>query len=219
MELRHVTTGPDGAPPVVLLHALAKDGTDWALVADALSVDHRVIVPDLRGHGRSVRPGTYSFPLMRDDVVELIEPLGPVGIIGHSMGGTIAYHVVQHRPDLIRWLVIEDTPPPRGVAVDAPPEEPPFHVEFDWQVLVQLTREFNDPDPALWDELATIVVPTLILAGGAGSEVPQDDLAEVAERIPGAQLLDVGGGHFIHEAKPDDYVAAVRGFIGAQGAT
>lgn len=215
MKLHAEERGPDGAPAVVLLHALSKDGSDWASIADALSTDHRVIAPDLRGHGRSDRPGRYSFELMAGDVIELIEPLGPVGLVGHSMGGTIAYHVVQRRPDLVRWLVIEDTPPPRGVAMEPPPGEPPVPVDFDWEVLVQLTGEFNDPDPVLWERLADITVPTLILAGGEESDVPQDDLAEVAQRIPGAELHRIGGGHFIHEHRPDDYLRALRDFLDA----
>src|SRR5215831_17374489 len=85
---------PDGRP-VVLLHALGRSAADWVEVAAGLASDFRVIVPDLRGHGRSPRPGTYSFALMRDDVCALLDRLRVtrVSLVGHSMGGTVAYLV------------------------------------------------------------------------------------------------------------------------------
>lgn len=213
MDLHLTQAGREGRPTIVLLHALSKSAEDWTLVAEDLARDHHVLVPDLRGHGASPWPGTYSFALMRDDVIALLEAHGPVTLVGHSMGGTIAYHVVMHRPDLVQRLVIEDTPPPRPVPMDPPPPEPPGPLPFDWECLVQLSAEFADPDPTLWTGLDSIDVPTLVIAGGPDSTVPQDDLREVAALIPDARLRDLGGGHFVHEARPEQYLATVRDFL------
>jgi len=72
---------------------LGAGADDWVDTAIALSDRRRVIALDQRGHGASARPGFYSFELMRDDLARFIDNLGllrPV-LIGHSMGGTVAY--------------------------------------------------------------------------------------------------------------------------------
>ncbi len=62
---------------MLLLHALGQSGADWDQVVPALSVDLRLVVPDLRGHGDTAWPGTYTFELMREDLLALLDPLGP----------------------------------------------------------------------------------------------------------------------------------------------
>ncbi|MFF4467279.1 alpha/beta fold hydrolase [Streptomyces mirabilis] len=49
--------------------------------------------PDLRGHDRSGRPGVYSFQLMREDALGLMDVLGldRVSLVGHSLDGVVAY--------------------------------------------------------------------------------------------------------------------------------
>lgn len=69
---------------------------------------------DLRGHGGSDWPGTYSFQLMHDDVRDVLDQLGlgTVTLIGHSMGGTVAYLAVMRQPGRVGRLIVEDAPPP-----------------------------------------------------------------------------------------------------------
>ena len=52
--LHWTDTGGEG-PPIVLLHGVQVDGLSWLRTAQALEDDHRVVMPDLRGHGRSGR--------------------------------------------------------------------------------------------------------------------------------------------------------------------
>jgi pimeloyl-ACP methyl ester carboxylesterase len=63
---------------MVLLHALGERGSDWTSVTQAFAERYRVYAPDLRGHGDTDWPGNYSFQLMRDDVIGLLDHLGPV---------------------------------------------------------------------------------------------------------------------------------------------
>src|SRR5439155_27018850 len=111
----HFIEAGDAPSVVVLLHGLGADSSDWSYVISVLSKDHRVIAPDMRGHGKSPYPDDYSFELMRDDVVELLDELAieRVAIVGHSMGGSVAFSIVESAPTLVERLVIEDTPPPR----------------------------------------------------------------------------------------------------------
>ncbi len=93
LPFRYRVSGLSTAQPVVLLHALAAGANDWLEIANALSDRWRVIALDQRGHGGSARPGSYSFEQMRGDIARLIDGLGLVRpvLIGHSMGGTVAY--------------------------------------------------------------------------------------------------------------------------------
>ena len=89
---------------VVCLHALGLSGADWSDVAGALATEHDVVTPTLRGHAGGEWTDDYSFELMRDDVIAVIEPMAPVALIGHSMGGTVAYLVTEARPDLVEAI-------------------------------------------------------------------------------------------------------------------
>ncbi len=60
-------------------------------------------------------------------------------------------------------------------------------------------RQLYSPDPAWWENLVTITIPTLIIGGGATSHIPQEKLAEVAHLIPDCRLVTIeGAGHTIH---------------------
>src|SRR6516225_4946306 len=76
IRLTYQVSGAPGAAPMLLLHALGEQGGTWAPVTARFARRYRVIAPDMRGHGSSDWPGTYSFQLMRDDVTGLIDHLG-----------------------------------------------------------------------------------------------------------------------------------------------
>lgn len=100
--------------PVLLLHGLGSSGRDFELVAPELSAHYRVLVPDVRGHGRSDKPaGPYGVPLFAKDIAAFCDKLGlgKVDVVGLSMGGMIAFELAVQRPDLIRSLVIVNSGP------------------------------------------------------------------------------------------------------------
>ncbi|MEU1285939.1 alpha/beta hydrolase [Kitasatospora sp. NPDC005856] len=92
--------------PVVLLHGGLLDHRSWTDQLPALLPEHRVISPDTRGHGASDNASRPFRPA--DDVADLLRHLGlgPVTVIGLSMGGTIALDLALEHPELIRALVI-----------------------------------------------------------------------------------------------------------------
>src|SRR4029079_8902402 len=78
-------------------------------VIQLYAADHRVIVPDLQGHGRTAdidRP--IDIRLMADDIAGLIGHLGleKPDVMGYSVGGGVAFFTAVKYPDLIRKLVI-----------------------------------------------------------------------------------------------------------------
>nr|WP_324604995.1 hypothetical protein [Streptomyces griseus] len=83
---------------------------------------------------------------------------------------------------------------------------------FDWEVVTTTDAQLNAPDPAWRAGLAAITAPTLVLAGGPASHVPQDQLAGLAGAVPGARLVTIGAGHLIHQDRPDEFLRALREF-------
>lgn len=106
--------------PLVALHGHLSEGASFAHLADALGDGWRVIAPDQRGHGDSDRAGAYTRAGYLADLAALLEHLGlgPVPLVGHSLGGINAYHLAAERPGLVSALVNLDAP------VDIPHREP-----------------------------------------------------------------------------------------------
>jgi len=105
--------------PVVLLHGWPQTSHEWRHVATALSGDHLVIVPDLRGLGDSTRPATgYDKQTLAEDVWALLDGLGieNAAIVGHDLGAAVGYRVACTRPQSVSHLVsIEMMMPGFGV--------------------------------------------------------------------------------------------------------
>ncbi|GII51828.1 alpha/beta hydrolase [Planotetraspora thailandica] len=214
IRLAYDSAGDAASPPVVLLHGRGYDHTHWAGVSGPLSRSWRVHAVDLRGHGRSDWPGAYGLDAIRDDVIGLLGHLGsrPAAVIGHSLGGMVACLVARRRPDLVDRLVLVDVPVPLPADVQVP-DRPAGALPYDWAMVEQTTRHRREPDPTWAGELGLITSPTLMLAGGPESHIPQDHVADLAARIPGARLLTVGGGHDVHTARPQEFLSAVTTFL------
>ncbi|MFI5619542.1 alpha/beta fold hydrolase [Streptomyces sp. NPDC051567] len=104
--------GEPQRPGVLLLHGLMGRAFHWAGTARWLAERHRVVALDQRGHGQSERPATgpytrEAFVLDAEAVVEQLG-LGPVTLVGHSMGALTAWQLAARRPDLVEALVICD---------------------------------------------------------------------------------------------------------------
>jgi pimeloyl-ACP methyl ester carboxylesterase len=88
--------------PVLLIHGYSDRVEMWAGPADSLARTHRVIVPDVRGFGRSTRfadPERYGASMV-DDLLALLDHLGVerVHVIGYSMGGLLAAQLAAREP-------------------------------------------------------------------------------------------------------------------------
>ncbi len=100
--------------PLLLVHGLGSSTLDWESQIPVLSPLYRVIVIDLRGHGRSDKPDEhYSIAGFAEDVAALIEhlQLGTVHLVGISMGGMIGFQLGVDRPELLRSLTIVNSGP------------------------------------------------------------------------------------------------------------
>jgi pimeloyl-ACP methyl ester carboxylesterase len=99
---------------VVLLHGLAGHAGEWDAIARRLSIRHRVVAVDLRGHGASERlPDDLSRAAYVTDVVAVLDQLDlrtPV-LIGQSLGGHTAMLTTAAHPELIHALVLVEAGP------------------------------------------------------------------------------------------------------------
>lgn len=119
LALSYLDWGNPGAPPLMLIHGSRDHARSWDRIAQQLSEQYRVIVPDLRGHGDSAwaHDGSYSLSSYVFDIHELICQLNlaPLMIVGHSLGGNIAIRTAGTYPnDIVRLVSIEGI----GVAPD-----------------------------------------------------------------------------------------------------
>ena len=220
VRLRVLTWESSDGPPVVLLHSLGESSSTWIAVAETLAEDHRVYAVDLRGHGDSSRTSRYSLDLMSEDVVGVIEHLGlaDVRLIGHSLGGMIAYLIASRRVPRLAGLVLEEAPPPLPISPPRDiPTDPDQDYGFDWNALVALYAQRNNPDAGWWPALRAIEVPTLVLAGGPASHVDQGELMQMAVQIRSSEFVEIPVGHNIHADAPDEFVRTIRAFFAING--
>lgn len=112
VRIRYHRGGGRGRPPMLLLHGATDDGLCWLRVAKHLDDRYDLVMPDARGHGDTETGADtkLAMPGMADDAAALVEhlELGPVTVMGHSMGAQVATELAARRPDLVAKLVLED---------------------------------------------------------------------------------------------------------------
>jgi pimeloyl-ACP methyl ester carboxylesterase len=196
-------------------------GADWRHVFPSDPDGYRLIVPDLRGHGRSTCPASgFTFRACAHDVLALMDHLAldRVRAIGASMGAKTLLHVATMAPSRVESMVLVSAtprfPPPlraaaaqfTDAALDALPETARAalharHHHGDDQLgwLYAMTRSFatSEGDMAFTaDTLSTISARTLIVHGDRDPLYPADLAVELFHGIPSSALWVVpNGGH------------------------
>jgi pimeloyl-ACP methyl ester carboxylesterase len=205
--------------PLLLLHGGTGIGADWSLVfADGDPAGFRLIVPDLRGHGRSTNPArTFTFRQVARDVFGLLDHLGirSVNAIGLSAGAKTLLHMATQQPERIEAMVlVSATPyfPAQARAAMARLTVDTFS-DADWafqrkrhahgddqiRMLHEQMRGLKDS----YDDMAftpplmgTILARTLIVHGDRDPLYPVELAVEMYRAIPSSALWVVpNGGH------------------------
>lgn len=94
-------------PPVALIHGFGADRLSWAATVPALAGAHALHAVELPGHGQAGEvPDPATPEALAASVAQALAPLGPLPVIGHSLGGAVALHLAALRPDLVARLVL-----------------------------------------------------------------------------------------------------------------
>jgi pimeloyl-ACP methyl ester carboxylesterase len=216
----HYDVRGDGEP-LLLLHGGMGIGGDWRHVFPTDPPGRRVIVPDLRGHGRSTNPGGgFTFRQCAQDVAALLDALHieRVNAIGLSMGAKTLLHLATAQSARIDAMVLVSATPrfPDSLrAAAAQFTEEAFdrlsegeldalrrrHIHGDGQIraLYAMTRSFatSQDDMAFTpDLLGQISARTLIVHGDRDPLYPIEMALELFRGIPRSSLWIVpNGGH------------------------
>src|SRR5438132_11218517 len=153
-ELYYETRGQ--GEPLLLLHGGVGIGADWLRVFPTSSAGFQLIVPDLRGHGRSTNPSReFTFRQFALDAYALLDRLGiaRVKAIGVSAGAKTLLHMATQQPDRVDAMVVASATP------QFPPQVRPIMAgmttdtlsENDWIALRQRHVHGDDQIRMLYD--------------------------------------------------------------------
>jgi 3-oxoadipate enol-lactonase len=227
-------------PPLVLVHPGVGDSRIWDPILAALTTTYRVYRYDARGFGRSPA-ATEPYSLFDDLVTVLDHfGLDRVAVVGCSQGGDCALGLAITRPERVSALVllcpgITGYPIPHDPAIEARFEKAEAAgaeglAELGlslWaragrtpEVVEQLRSagrawlsqgDRERPNPAVFDRLGEIGVPTSLLVGDLDVEWLLDANRQAAQRIPGVRFVEVPGVDHLPPLRiPDQVLALIR---------
>ena len=109
--LWYTAAGPPDAPPLLMLHGFLGTHVTWQPLVRGLRQTHRVVRPDLYGHGRSGIPsdgGHLDPDGLARDLLALMAAVaaGSFSLVGYSMGGRIALRMAAAAPAHVARLVL-----------------------------------------------------------------------------------------------------------------
>jgi len=233
---------PDG-PPLVLLHAFMATGEQWRRQIDTFGARYRLIVPDLRGHGRTGNPGGLAAMNHRQFARDVVGLCGALGIdraafAGISTGAMLLLSLALDAPDLPEALVLaggtlryddelrrwwrtmtpESVTPSieraRAMHTAMGPEHWRLVAEA-WIALSDHAHEEDFPEP---DEISEIRVPTLIVHGDRDRYFPVAIPVELYRLLPDAELCILPNtGHFPQADRPAWFSDIVLDFLARRG--
>jgi 3-oxoadipate enol-lactonase len=203
----------DGAL-VVGLHDIGRDSAGMMKLLKPLSRNHRVVVPDLRGHGASPVPeGPWSVDDFSSDVARLVASEGGDAIIvGVGLGAATAIALALGHPGLASGLVLS------GIGARA--EDPDGRDR--WARIARALRERGDEGVALSAEamgsrpdwrgaLVQVDASAVVLAGARDRVTPPAVQRELAAWMPGTRFETLAGvGHDVVTRRPKEILQAIR---------
>jgi pimeloyl-ACP methyl ester carboxylesterase len=136
MVFTGIASGPDDGDLVLLLHGFPQTCMAWAVPVEALGqAGWHAVAPDIRGFTDGARPqptSQYAQDLVAGDVLAIAAALQAASfhLVGHDLGGIIAWDVACRHPQRVRTLAVASTPhlTPFAAALNAGQEQrlPPF---------------------------------------------------------------------------------------------
>lgn len=222
--------------PLVLIHGFGAAGAMWGSMVSELATQYRVIVPDLRGHGRSTNPSReFTFRQSALDIMALMDSLGVdrFKAMGISAGGMTLLHVATREPSRVEAMVLigaatyfpeqarvimrastVDRLRPadyeRGRQLHARGDEQTRELEAQFHGFKDSYDDVNFTLPYL----SQITARTLIVHGDRDEFFPVEIPMEMYRGIPNSQLWIIPGGGHVPIFEPGvEFVTTVRAFL------
>jgi pimeloyl-ACP methyl ester carboxylesterase len=216
MQMYYVSQGQ--GEPLLLLHGYTGSSGDWELFLPDFAKEYRLIIPDLRGHGRSTNPSTtFTFRQAALDVFALLDHLAidRIRAIGMSGGGNTLLHMATQQPGRVTAMALVSAASyyPEQSRTIMRSHTADKLTDDEWRIQRQRHQHGDEQIRALLrhgqafaDEyhdmnfippyLATITARTLIVSGDRDPLVPVHIAIELSNSIPHSYLCIVpNGGH------------------------
>ena len=238
----HYEVYGDG-PALILTHGYSSTSAMWEGQIEALSKHHKLVLWDMRGHGKSdypADPNAYSEALTIGDIAALLDQIGTRRAIvgGLSLGGYMSLAFYRTHPERVAALLIIDTGPgfkkdEARTAWNKRAHETAERFERDGlSVLKSLSRErssvthrdarglalaargmLTQRDASVMEVLPKIAVPSLIVVGA--DDTPFLAASDyMAAKIPGAKKVVIpSAGHAVNIDQPQAFIDAVLPFL------
>lgn len=234
-----------GGDSMLLIHGFTGTGrTDWAHQIPVFSESFQLIVPDVRGHGRTDHPETMSgqscFDLATSDLVALVSSLdtGPIHLCGFSMGSSLATWFFYAAPSLVKSLTLvsgaarinrdvgrklfelwERLGNPDSIDTAWAGKLAALHGEDQWRVLLRnytagAVARFDQDEDIAYRRASEIVCPALIIQGSKDSVSPPILSEELHAGIPDSELVMLDCEHWVPGLLPGEFNQAVLDFLG-----
>jgi pimeloyl-ACP methyl ester carboxylesterase len=187
VTLAYIDTGNPTGPPVVLIHGYTDNARDWVPVLPYLSKRLRLILVDIRGHGKSSKPECcYTRLDFAYDIKLLLDALSirRADVIGHSLGSIIAQTFAEYWPERTGRVVLISSTGGRPPGSTAPPQ-------FDFAAEIRKLKDPIDPDSpfmiAWWDSPTPVNPDFIRRQRQDAAAIPLKVwLAVLDEALPGA---------------------------------
>ncbi|HYL99120.1 MAG TPA: alpha/beta hydrolase [Blastocatellia bacterium] len=226
--------------PLLLLHGGTGIGANWQLIFPSPPPGFKLIVPDLRGHGRSTNPAqNITFRQSALDVLALMDHLAleQFSAIGLSFGAKTLLHAATQQPNRIESMILVSATPyfPKQARDIMAAMAPESHSGAEWEQMRKWHKHGDEQIRALWkwghelkdsyDDmnftpayLSTISARTLIVHGDRDPLYPVKLALEMYSAIPRSYLWVVpNGGHGpIFGDTTEEFVKMALRFFGDQ---
>ncbi len=216
MQMNYVIRGQ--GDPLVLLHGFTGSNQTWNPVVDEFAKEYRLIIPDLRGHGRSTNPSNkFTHRQSAMDVYALLDHLGITRFkaMGISTGGMTLLHMATQQPDRVEAMALIGATIyyPEQARVIMRQSTLDARTDRDWEVMRQRHKNGDEQIKMLWTQfynfkdnyddmnftapyLSTIKARTFIVHGDRDAFFPVSIPMEMYTSIPHSYLWILpNGGH------------------------
>lgn len=229
-------------PTVVLLHGFMGNVATWYFTtAPVLARSHRVIMFDLRGHGKTQRIAEgYDIATMSRDLAAIVDlnTDESVTLVGHSYGAAVALNYAIEAPNRVKKLVLVEAPLPASnvdevtrfsslstaevidvlpPGVKAALENPQRHTRRGYETFhflwhqTTLRRDFEAARDIHDDVLSRVTTPTLCVYGTTSRCRPVGE--RLSRVMPNAKLVLLEGGHYLPSETPEELTRTIVDFV------